>query len=169
MITTIDYALLAGVSYRSNRDSKNRFPTPSDWIEIAGTYRNSLSSGFEAVSFSKGNEIVISYAGTDFSSLSTDFFYGNIPLALGNLSDQLRQAADYYLQIKQLNPGAAITFTGHSLGAGLASLMAVLFDENAYTFDQAPFHATAKGRTNQGSAEPKEPRVRSLIPHFQTP
>ena len=147
MTTTIDYALLAGVSYRSNRDLKNRFPVPSDWIEIAGTYRNLPNSGFEAVSFTKGNEVVISYAGTDFSSLGTDFFYGNIPLALGNLSDQLRQAADYYLQIKQLNPGAAITFTGHSLGAGLASLMAVLFDENAYTFDQAPFRASAKGRT----------------------
>ena len=125
MTLTIDYALLAGVSYRSNRDVKNRFPVPSEWTEIAGTYRNLPSSGFEAISFTKGNEIVISYAGTDFSSLSTDFFYGNIPLALGNPSDQLRQAADYYLQIKQLNPGIAITFTGHSLGAGLASLMAV--------------------------------------------
>ena len=83
MTTTIDYALLAGVSYRSNRDSKNRFPTPSDWLEIVGTYRNLPSSGFEAVSFTNGFEIVISYAGIDFSSLSTDFFYGNIPLALG--------------------------------------------------------------------------------------
>jgi hypothetical protein len=148
MATAIEYALMAGASYISNRDEKNSFPTPPSWKKLINpdSYFLDPRSGFEAVSFTKGNEVVISYAGTDFSSLSTDFYYGNIPLALGNLSDQLRQAADYYLQIKQFNPSATITFTGHSLGAGLASLMAVLFDENAYTFDQAPFRATAKGR-----------------------
>jgi len=145
MPTTLEYVLMAGASYISNRPEVNRFPVPVGWIEAVDE-RKTKPSGFEATYFAKSNEIVISYAGTDFSSLSTDFFYGNIPLAFGNLSDQLRQAADYYLQIKQLNPGVFITFTGHSLGAGLASLMAVFFDENAYTFDQAPFRATAKGR-----------------------
>ena len=59
------------------------------------------------------------------------------------LSDQLEQAAVYYLQVKALNPLANITFVGHSLGGGLASLMSVLFDENAVTFDQAPFRNAA--------------------------
>ena len=29
--TTIEYALMAGVSYRSNRLEINRFPTPDGW------------------------------------------------------------------------------------------------------------------------------------------
>ena len=117
MTSLIDYALMAGASYISNRDPKNQFPDPQGWTSFFHVPNNpdfpkfTTASGFEAISFTKGNEIVISYAGTDFSSLSTDFFYGNIPLALGNLSDQLRQAADYYLQIKQFNPGVSITFT----------------------------------------------------------
>jgi hypothetical protein len=56
---------MAGVSYRSNRDPNNRFPVPSEWIEVAGSYRDlSATSGFEAVSFVNGTEIVISFAGT---------------------------------------------------------------------------------------------------------
>ena len=37
------------------------------------------------------------------------------------------------------NPGVIVSFTGHSLGGGLAALMGVMFDEQAVTFDQAPF------------------------------
>lgn len=146
--TIIDYALMAGASYISNRPEVNRIPTPQNWL---GIKHDAQPSGFEAISFIDGatiatsTTIVISYAGTDFSSPGSDFVYGNIPLATGNLSDQLRQAADYYLQVKALNPTANITFTGHSLGGGLASLMAVLFDETAYTFDQAPFRGAADG------------------------
>ena len=65
MTTTIEYTLMAGASNVSNRDIINRIPIPSDsgWYAIAGSYRNlSSGSGFEAVSFIKGNEIVISFA-----------------------------------------------------------------------------------------------------------
>ena len=41
------------------------------------------------------------------------------------------------------NLGAVISFTGHSLGDGLAALMGVMFDEQAVTFDQAPFANSA--------------------------
>ncbi len=61
------------------------------------------------------------------------------------LSEQLKQAADYYLQVKASAPaGTKMSFTGHSLGGGLASLMAVFFGESAYTFDQAPFLQSAR-------------------------
>lgn len=141
MTTAIEYALMAGVSYRSTRDPKNRFQIPTGWDETPEFYR-SLSSGFEAATFTNGTEIVISFAGTGPGT--ADWIYGNIPLASGNLSDQLRQAADYYLQVKASAPaGTPITFTGHSLGGGLASLMAVFFGGSAFTFDQAPFRASA--------------------------
>ena len=109
MTTAIEYALMAGASYRSNRDAINRFPIPAEWSEITGSYRN-LPSGFEAVAFTKGNEIVISFAGTEPTQpgdLAT-----NLSLASGALCDQLRQAADYYLQVKASAPaGTKISLT----------------------------------------------------------
>lgn len=71
MAAAINYALMAGDAYRSNRDLKNRIPIPQDWSEVVGSYRNlSSASGFEALSFqniANPNEIVISFAGTDFT------------------------------------------------------------------------------------------------------
>lgn len=143
MTTNIEYALLAGASYRSTRDPLNRFPIPNDsgWAEIPGTYRSLNDSGFEAAAFKRGTEIVISYSGT---GTAIDWA-ANVGLATGVGSDQLRQAAEYYLQVKAENSGATITFTGHSLGGGLAALMGVFFGQQAITFDQAPFAASTKG------------------------
>ncbi|WP_319585592.1 hypothetical protein [uncultured Desulfobulbus sp.] len=147
----IDCALLAGVAYRSTRDPINRFPVPSSagWSEITQLHR-SLPSGFEAVSFQRGNEIVISYAGTypgDPNDLLAD-----VGLATGNGSIQLTQAIDYYLQVaaqvRATNPNATITLTGHSLGGGLAALVGVFFGVRAVTFDQAPFANTAKATSS---------------------
>src|SRR3989338_4076504 len=153
MTTAIEYALLAGASYYDTRADMNRFPVPIGWAKITNpdSHFSDTATGFEAISFTNGTEIVISYAGTGPGSLlSADWVHGNIPLASGNLSDQLRQAADYYLQIKNdpANAGKTISFTGHSLGGGLASLMAVFFGESAFTFDQAPFRASAQGYAN---------------------
>lgn len=120
MTTTIQYALMAGASYVSNRPELNRFAVLEEWAYTA--YDEKDYSGFEAVSFVKGNEIVISYAGTDFSDPTADFFHGNVPLAAGILGQQLKDAADYYLQIKNdpANAGKTITLTGHSLTKGVS-------------------------------------------------
>lgn len=144
MTTLFDYALMAGASYISTRDEINQFPSPASWNKTK--YENPPDgSGFEAVSFINGTsiaastEIVISYAGTG----TLIDWVANVGLASGAGSDQLRQAAEYYLQLKELNANATISFTGHSLGGGLASLMAVFFGEGATTFDQAPFLRSA--------------------------
>ena len=143
MTTITEYALMAGASYVSTRPDVNKFPVPDGWVESTED-RTTKPSGFEATYFTKGSEIVISYAGTDPGDLLGDW-PTNLALAGGVIADQLRQAADYYLAVKANAPaGSTITFAGHSLGGGLASLMAVLFGETAYTFDQAPFRQSAQ-------------------------
>ena len=146
----IDCALMAGRAYQSNRDPLNQFPIPQGWSEffhVPDPLNPAFptTGGFEAVAFknkANPNQIVISYTGTD---QLTDWTSANMPLAFGLPSDQLYQAAQYYLEVKAANPpGTVISFTGHSLGGGLAALMGILFDEKAVTFDQAPFASAAK-------------------------
>jgi hypothetical protein len=131
----IDCAMMAGAVYVSNRDPINQLPVPPGWALV--NYESDPSSGFEAASFTDGSQIVISYAGTE--PLSWDDWVTNGALAYGAGATQLDQAADFYLKTVAANPGVPIGFTGHSLGGGLASLMAVFFNKQAVTFDQAPF------------------------------
>lgn len=51
---------------------------------------------------------------------------------------------ELYFQIARDNPTANITFTGHSLGGGLAAMMGVFFDRHAVVFDAAPFELGAR-------------------------
>ncbi|MBN1364872.1 MAG: hypothetical protein JW976_08720 [Syntrophaceae bacterium] len=136
----IDCALMAGAVYKKSRNQINILPNPNGWETF--NYKTT-ESGFEAVSFRKGNEIVISFAGTyprDIKDWVTDY-----ALANGNFCDHLLDAARYYLDIinDESYNGETITFTGQSLGGGLAALMAVFFNESAVTFDQAPFRYSA--------------------------
>jgi len=146
MPTSVQYALMAGASYISTRPDVNQFPVPEGWNI---TKKEALPSGFEAATFINGGsiatstEIVISYAGTGPGLTNSDWG-ANTGLATGYGSDQLLQAAEYYLQVKALNPNTNITFTGHSLGGGLAALMSVFFGIPATTFDQAPFKNSAQ-------------------------
>lgn len=153
MVTTIEYALMAGRAYQTTRAPINQFPVPValGWLEIAHVPNNPSfpqftgTDGFEAVAFQKGSEIVISYAGTNPNeSLVGPDHTADYLLATGVGSVQLEQAAKYFLEVKAANPNATITFTGHSLGGGLAALMGVFFGKQAVTFDQAPFANSAE-------------------------
>ena len=148
----IDCALMAGRAYLTTRKEINWFPVPDGWAEFFHIPNSTTptTSGFEAISFqhiSNPNEIVISFAGTYDKDITGDIV-ADIGLATGFGSEQLLQAAEYYLQVKAqvmaANPDATITLTGHSLGGGLASLVGVFFGVKAVTFDQAPFANTAE-------------------------
>ena len=101
-------------------------------------------------------EIVISYRGTD----GADGFAGfdgvaNAALYLGNASSQGQQAAKVYAEVLKTYgadaQGSNISFTGHSLGGGLASIMGVWFNHPAIVFDPAPFAATAQSQERVNS------------------
>lgn len=135
-MTNIDYELLATRVYDAS--GTNRTPVPEGWTERPWQ-KDYLATGFSAGAYQKGNEIVIAYAGTNQIN---DWLTGN-SAALGLPAPQIFDAMRFYLDIKAANPGASISFTGHSLGGGLASLMAVFFNKPAVVFDEAPFQMTA--------------------------
>jgi Ca2+-binding RTX toxin-like protein len=139
MITDNEYAVLAYNSYAPSLVNKVDVPGWTGGVPVVGT------DGFAASVFSKGSDIVIAFRGTDAPTWK-DFWYGNVPAARGTYSSQVAQAIQLVADTMAANPGKTISFTGHSLGGGLASLMAVFFDLKAVVFDAAPFGLTAEGK-----------------------
>ena len=144
-VTDAEYALMTGYAHRFARNNQNNLPS----LEAMGfevyaqlSYRGT-SNGFEGFTLKRGNDIVVAFAGTDEDvDFVQDFnqYFGKV--------DQIAGATELYintlLQIEidkakdpSFNPN--ITFTGHSLGGGLASVMGILFDHPAIAFDSAPF------------------------------
>lgn len=116
----------------------NSFDSPIGWI-LQFPQPDQLS-GFSAGCYynKQSDEIVISYTGTN------DFMDGvNWSIGFGLPMPQIYEAVRYYFKVKTEYPDSKITFTGHSLGGGLASLMAVFFDKQATVFDEAPFQPAA--------------------------
>jgi hypothetical protein len=152
MTTNIEYALMASNAYAVKLEitSKgNTIPIPSGWVDMEIDRIND-NSGFTARAYrnSTTGEIVIAYTGTTFEGnvvdKSKDWVLANIPAGSGAfLAPQVTDAAKFYLDVMNANPGVMISFTGHSLGGGLASLMAVFFDRPATVFDEAPFEKSA--------------------------
>ena len=140
MADKLDYALLANRVY--GRPDENRINLPAEWQELAW-YKDHLISGYSAGVYQRNGEIVISFTGTNEAKLE-DFALANIPAGIGITSPQVIQAMTLVMQVMNAHPGATISFTGHSLGGGLASLMSVFFNLNATTFDAAPFQPTAE-------------------------
>ena len=147
MAETYEYALMAGAAYVTNRHRNNWIPTPQGWTDLSssGGYQYDQTTGFEATAFRKGNEVVIAFAGTD-QQLD---WYTNVGMGLGFFGlGQLKQAASFYAKMyAQYGDSITYTFTGHSLGGGIAALMGVFFNKPAETFDPAPFRQTANNDT----------------------
>jgi len=123
VITLREYALFAANPYGLSdevRSAQNTLPTPGDFTPILS---KNLSDGFMASAYLRGNELVISYAGTTFENLK-DWFNGNVPAATASrLAPEIVDAAEFYLEALQMaqaqgGPNIDVNFTGHSLGGG---------------------------------------------------
>ncbi|MGH9875698.1 MAG: hypothetical protein ACRD9S_24845, partial [Pyrinomonadaceae bacterium] len=108
----------------------------------AGTAR---AASFYAVAYQWHGETIISFRGTDDTSFN--FSPTDISAWLGGIGSQTGQAglaAQFYRDISPTN-NPDVTFTGHSLGGGLAGLMGSLYGREAVVFDNMAYGAAAQG------------------------
>ncbi|MBU6338395.1 MAG: hypothetical protein KGQ36_00255 [Rickettsiales bacterium] len=106
------------------------------------------SSSFYAISYTYGGETIISYRGTD--KISDDLTTGwTLGVGVYN-SDQAILAARFYQMVLagDSDPNNDIfdnnvSFTGHSLGGGLAAFMASIYSKEAEVFDHMPYELAA--------------------------
>jgi Protein of unknown function (DUF2974) len=128
-------------------------------------------SGFSAQSYLWNGQTIISYRGTENSS---DYTKGwSIGAGLASEVTQTDEALAFYKTVTGKEywqgPAANTILTGHSLGGGLAALVASLSGTQAVVYDYMPFalgewghgewgHNTQFGRAaaviNQGSGRP---------------
>ena len=90
-ISEAEYAILAAAAYRDDDDDTS-FPEdvnlPSGWTEVKSEVDGSDTDGLHYKVFTKGNELVISFRGTD-SGLDRLFDLDDWPAALGKMSSQI--------------------------------------------------------------------------------
>lgn len=127
----VPYAMLASAVYGGDLSSTNN-PYANGWEDLNGEFSDLLftASGFGASVFrnSATGEVVIAFAGT------TQWQDWGTNLTLG--------AAQEGAALRLFDAVAArhgtVTLTGHSLGGGLAQVIASLTGSKAVTFDPAP-------------------------------
>ncbi len=142
------YALISDEVY--SRQAANGTNMALDIEGLTGAqFISSLDSGsgMYAEAWEVGGKIVIAFRGTDFAAPnSLDWTQGNFPLALGNpQAGQLQAAIAFVESIKEDLDGdlSNVVFAGHSLGGGLAGLMAAKYGNDAYVYAPAPFKKTS--------------------------
>ena len=174
MTTKFEYAALSAVVYNDQRGGGgnsvvNRLELPPGWQSLSrlgfttGAYLNTNPFSFTAGAYlnQSTGEIVVAYKGTDFLTKFEGRSWNTVAdlVADAALATALRQlnvpaqlyASSFYAAVKDwaVSNGyddKKISFTGHSLGGGLASNMAVWFDRPAVTFAEGPFAISAQNR-----------------------
>ncbi len=88
------------------------------------------------------SEIIISYRGTDdpWADLGTGYSASGANTSL----PQTKMAFEFYNAVAADNPGKTITLTGHSMGGGLAGMVAAVKGANASIFDSMAYQDAAQ-------------------------
>lgn len=126
-----DLMILAGHTYKNGS-----FNIPANWQEVTSFSSN---NGFQATVYQNGNEIVISYRGTEATKIQRGEFIkdimNDIQMGVNTIPIQYNAANEVYQQVKQSYPNFNITVTGHSLGGSLAQLVSAENGCQAITFN----------------------------------
>lgn len=139
--TRSDYALLSEHVYEAGQVNTLNLQG-AGWEQVQDLFIE--EDGFYGAVYKKGDQYVVAFRRTD--TILAEHLSTNPAGALGFHTRQIELALDLVamLQIhksQQQEPVdlGNVTFTGHSLGGGLAGVMAILFDRPATTFAAAPF------------------------------
>ncbi len=126
-----DLMILSGHTYNNGK-----FELPSGWQEITSY---SDDNGFQATVYKNGDNITISYRGTEITKLENNEFvkdiFSDFQMSINNFPNQYKSANEVYKQIRQSYPNSKITVTGHSLGGSLAQLVSAENGCQAVTFN----------------------------------
>ena len=144
-----DLMILSGHTYK-----KGDFVLPSNWHELTSF---SANNGFQATVYKNGNDIAISYRGTEITKFENNEYKKDIQndkqMFFGKLPEQYQNANEVYQQIRHAYPNANITVTGHSLGGSLAQLVSAENGCQAVTFNA---YGTGEILENSGYKNTKE-------------
>ena len=129
------------IQRNANRDNRPNLPTA--WERLKYQPDDLIGFSYGVFKNTSTGEVVVAYTGTN-EKQAVDFLLANIPAGFGLSSLQVNAAARVAAEAIAVYGASNVSFTGHSLGGGLASVVAVWFDRPAITFDAAPFEATAR-------------------------
>ncbi len=135
LLRTRDYAEVAECAY-VDADCSTRFVEAD--LESLNLQIEDLHEGsFHAEIFydSDNDEYIVTFAGTDFTSPGD--WISNIEQELGLSAFQYEKAVELATKLQTFNDGRNITYTGHSLGGGLATTAAAVSGANANVFNPA--------------------------------
>ena len=145
------YALIADAVYsRSGPNAANNDLNVASMV--SGAQRTTIflddrNTGLYVEVWTVGTQTVVAFRGTDFGASDyRDWTSGNVLLGTGfTWAGQLVSAIAFVESLKSRADVnfANVVFTGHSLGGGLAGLMAAKYGNEAYVFAPAPFKKTA--------------------------
>ncbi len=133
------YAQLCEAAYCDSVGDANKV-IPDGWSTIA-LFKNKRT-GIQVAVFENNttNQVVIAFAGTDPTSLAD--WMANGWQYTGNWSRQYQHAVDFLRDSRRrLQDRGELVVTGHSLGGGLATLVALLFDIPAIVFNPPELHS----------------------------
>lgn len=135
-----------------------------------------VAADFYAVAYRIGDEIVISYRGSDHLNWPTGWNDVSIPLfgadghdvwqmLRGEVPDQMELALEFYNRVKDISAGLPITLTGHSLGGALAGAVGALKNADAVMFDNTAYEAMTANiiRMVTSAAPDRDEALASLV------
>lgn len=119
--------------------------TKEEIVQNLGIYED-LENGdygfFSALYYNEStNDYVLAFRGTEGFTNIPDNLKTNLPQAAGIPTAQYENAIRLAIKVnKALEGKSNLTFTGHSLGGGLASAASLATGKDAYTFNAAGLH-----------------------------
>ncbi|WP_395174946.1 MAG: Mbeg1-like protein [Labrenzia sp.] len=144
--TDLTYAILSMDSYQrgAGRDPSD-VTAPFTDLEVPLPV-GSADAGFSATAYLVNGKAVISYRGTDTPVFSWDFLddvWNGYGVGAGSPEGKQAELAIKFYQSVRDQGYTDIVLTGHSLGGGLAGMVASIYGEEAVIFDNMAFQDAA--------------------------